>query len=180
MAARPLAGLFLILLGQAAWADELRENEMIVGGGSSESDGLWISGPSIYLRKNTPGLAVGMMKVPGKDRILAFVVVIKGGESRKQLALYDSQSGSSGLAAYSKGFVELANQRAVFAYSLKHDPRGKNPPQEEFSINGTDLEIAKGRVLLVDLASDKPTWKQLRVELPKLAEIPMQTAHVES
>jgi len=178
--ARLVAGLFLVLIAQGTFADELRENEAIVGGGSSEADGLWVSGPSVYLRKNSPGLVVGMMRVPGKERSISYALIIKGEKSRSELARYDSQCGVSGSTANSKGFLEIANKKVAFEHTLKLDSQGKKPSQEVLSINGTEIEVGKGRVVLVDMSVEKVTWKQVRIDLPQSPHWPSKTAQVES
>ena len=47
MCARIAAGLALLCTAVGAVGADLRPNEMIIGGGNCEADGLWVSGPSI-------------------------------------------------------------------------------------------------------------------------------------
>jgi hypothetical protein len=177
---RSVAGIVLLSIALSAFGGELCDNEMIIGGASSEADGLWVSNPSLCLRRDTPGVAFGMVQVPGKDRFYAYVLVIKGDEQRKVLAHYDSKGGVSGSAAISQGFVEIANKKVAFQYTVKVDPTGKQPPQGVLSINSKALEIGKGRVVLIDLSAENVNWKQLPIDLPKSPTSPTETAQVES
>jgi hypothetical protein len=177
---QPVAGLALLFTALVAFGGNLRENEIIVGGGSCEADGFRVSGPSLYLRRNTPGVVAGMVQVPGEDPRYAYVLVIKGDPGRQFLAHYDGKSDVSGSVAGSRGFVEIANKRVAFEYKVEVDPTGKQAPREVLSINGKDLAIGKGRVVFVDLSADQVSWKQSQVQLPKAPPWPALVDQVES
>jgi hypothetical protein len=180
MYARIAVGLVLLFTAPGAFGGDLRPNEMIVGGGSCEADGLWVSGPSIYLRRGSPGVAVGMARSPGAGRACAYVLVIKGDEQRKVLAEYASRSEVVGSTAHSRGFVAIGNRRAAFEYRVEIDPTGKRAPVEALSINGKALDVGKGRVVLIDLSAADVSWKQVWVGLPGFPAYPEGTAQVES
>src|SRR6266550_1898490 len=91
MFARVAGGLAPLFIALTAFGGDLRTNEMIIGGGSCEVDGMWVSGPSLYLRRDTPGVAVGMVRLAGKGRVFAYVLVIKGDEQRRVVASYDGK-----------------------------------------------------------------------------------------
>lgn len=180
MFTRFVVGVAILFVASVAFGGDLRENEIIIGGGSCEGDGIWISCPSLYLRRQTPGLAVGMVQPPGKDRGYAYILVIKGDEQRKSLARYESKGEVSGSVATSRGFLEIANKRVAFEYQVEVDRTGKQTRREVLSINGKTIDIGTGRVVLVDLSSDKVSWKQMRIELPKPPTWPTGTGQVES
>lgn len=180
MSTRLVTGLVLVSTAAVGIAGPLRDNEMIIGGGSSKADSLWVSGPSLYLRRATPGVAVGMVQLPGRNKGSAYLLVIKGDERRKALARYDSKSEASGPVGRSRGFVEIAGQRVAFEYKAEVDPTGKQPPREVLSINGKALDLASGRVVLVDLSTSKVSWMQARIALPKAPVWPTETVQVES
>lgn len=175
-----LSGFFLLTTVCLATGGGLRENEMIIGGGSSEADGLWVSGPSFYLRRGAPGQVMGMVQFPGKNRQYAYVLVIKGDEQRKTLAHYDGINGVAGPTAKSWGFLEIAPQKVVFEYQAAIDPKGKQEPHANLRINGKVINLDQGRVVLVDLAAKKETWKQIRSNLPKSPAWPKETRDIES
>jgi hypothetical protein len=172
-----LAALFIPLIPLGS---HLRPNELIIGGGSCKGDELWVSSPSLYMRRDTPGVAVGMVQAPGKDRSYAYVLIIKGDEQRRGLAEYDTRSELAGTSGESRGFVEIAGKRAAFSYKVKVDPAGKQSPQERLSINGKALDLGKGRVVVVDLSPAGVSWKQVALDLPESPTWPTRSAQIES
>jgi hypothetical protein len=186
MFVRALAGVALLFVASPAFGGELRNNEMIIGGGSCDSDGMWVSGPSLYLRRDTPAIAAGMVRPPGKARAYAYILVIKGDKQRKTLARYDGQSSASGTSASrgatatSRGSVEIGNRKVAFAYHLRVDPAGRLPPVESLCIDGNPVDLEKGRVVLVDLSPDGGKLKQVRVGLPESPSWPTEADQVES
>jgi hypothetical protein len=159
---------------------DLRPNEMIVGGGSCEADGLWVTSPSLYLRRGCPGVAVGMVRLPGEARRYAYVLLIKGDPRRKVFADYGSRSELTGSGAGSRGFVEIAGKKVAFAYKVEVDPAGKQAARETLWINGRALDVGKGRVVLVDLSADGVRWQQVGAGVPRSPSWPTETAGVES
>jgi hypothetical protein len=180
MFARFVAGLALLSVAPSAFGGGLRDNELIIGGSSGDADGLSVSGPSFYLRRNTPAVVVGMVRPPEKDRRYAYVLVIKGDEQRKFLARYDGTNGVSGPVANSRGFLEIAGKKVAFEYSIAVDPAGKQTPKEALSIDGKTVDLAEGRVVLVDLWAKGERWQQVRIGLSESPSLPTTTGQVES
>ena len=183
---RTIAGLALLFFALPAFGGDLQNNEMIIGGGSSDSDGMWVSGPSLYLRRENPGLAVGMVRPVGKARAYAYVLVIKGDEQRKTLAEFQSQSSAEGATAsraalaMSRGSVEIGNRKIVFEYHVQVDPAGRQAPVETLAIDRNPVDLSMGRVILVDLSPDGGKLKQVRVDLPESPSWPTTTDQVEA
>jgi len=68
---RQLIFAIVVLIASAAQigaADDLHANEMIIGGGHCEVDGFGIGGPSLFLRRGTPGVVVATIQPPGGTR----------------------------------------------------------------------------------------------------------------
>jgi hypothetical protein len=185
---RMLAGVSLLLVGSAAAGGDLRPNEMIIGGGCSEcdgSEGMWVSSPSLFLRRDTPGIMVGMVKPPGSARRYSYVFVIKGDERRTILAQYDAgdaasgDTGVRGAWARSHGSLEIARQKVSFEYNFEADRAGKQLV-EKLSINAKSVDLEKGRVFLVDLSPGGGKWTQVRVDLAESPSYPRETDKVEA
>jgi hypothetical protein len=177
---RSIAGFVVLACSLVASGGELRDNEMVIGGGSGEANGLWASGPSWVVRRNAPGVSVGLMQTPRKERRFAYVLIVKGDEKRKELAQQESNCEVNGSTAVSKGMIEIANKKATFEYTVKIDPAGKLPPVETFTLNGKAIDVAKGRVLLVDLSAERVSWQQQAIQLPSPALWHSETKFVEA
>src|SRR5262245_17148269 len=180
MYARIAVGLALLCTAPSAVGGDLRPNEMIVGGGSCEAEGLWVSGPSMYVRRGSPAVAVGMARLPGAGRGYTYVLVIKGDEQRQTLAEYGSESEVAMSAARSRGFLAIGKRRATFEYQVEIDPAGKRAPVETLSINGKHVDVGKGRVVLIDLSAPDVSWKQVGIALPASPAYPTDVAQVEA
>lgn len=181
MFARMTAALIALFIGlSSARGTDLHENEMIVGGGSTEADGLWISGPSLYLRRDMPGMFFAMAKAPEGKRTFAYFLLIKGDERRRTFATYSSRSAVAAALGTSAGSVEIAGKRVDVAYQMVIDPTGKQAPQETLTINGQALDLRSGRVVLVDLSGDKVRHEQIDATLPGDPPELRETKDVES
>jgi hypothetical protein len=158
-------------------AETLRDNEAIIGGGSSEVCGFWISGPSIYLRRDHPGVACGMVKRPGAEREFSFVLLTKGDEKRSAVPEYKSSCRIDTNVAVQKCSLEIEGKRLDITYEMDNDPGAK--PKELLTINGTRLNPKDGRVLLVDFSGKELRWKQINVPLPVNPTAPVQIEETE-
>lgn len=178
MFALTLAKIALLLYPPLFWGTPLRENEVIFAGGSCEADGLWVCGPSFFLRRGSPGVVVGMVQEPGKKPGHGYVMIIKGDNQRNHFPRVERACEAGGSAAVSKGSLEIADQKVDFAYRIVLDLKGK--PRETFSINGKPLDLAQGRVVLVDLSGLAVNWKQVGVDLAPSPICPTRTEQVEA
>jgi hypothetical protein len=158
-------------------AENLRDNEAIIGGGSSEVCGFWISGPSIYLRRDHPGVACGMVKRPGAQREFSFVLLTKGDEKRSTVPDYKSSSRIDNYVANQKCSLEIEGKRLNITYEMDNDPDAK--PKESLTINGARLNLKDGRVLLVDFSGRELRWKQINVPLPVNPAAPVEIEETE-
>jgi hypothetical protein len=180
MASQSAVALVLFAVVWNASAGSPGENEMIFTGGCCESNGFWISGPSLYVHKGTPAVVAAMVKTPSKDRNYAYLFVIKGDEQRKATTQYDSNCGISGKKADSRGSVEIAAKKIAFEYRAELDPMESKPLRETLSINGKALDLGRGRVVLFDVSGDQLIMKQIRIALPSSSTFAAETAQVES
>jgi hypothetical protein len=161
-------------------AGSLRDNELLVSGGSGETDGLWVTGPNLCIRRGMPGMFFGMVQAPGKDRLIAYTLIIKGDEARKTLAGYDGQCSVVGPIARSEGFVEINGKKVTVDYQMTIDPKGKRAAKEKLMIDGKALDLDAGRVILVDLSGKVATWKQTSVALPANPPVVFETRALEA
>ena len=173
-------GILFLAMGTVAVADDLRENEAIFAGGTAESDGLWISGPSLLLRKNTPAVLAAMVKAPGKDRAYSYLLIVKGDEQRKSPANFSNRCRISRPVAESGGSLEIATRKVAFVYKAELDRTEPPTLKETFSVNGKTLDVSRGRVVLIDLTGDGVSMKQTVASLPASQTFPEKTEEVES
>jgi hypothetical protein len=180
MFARTVTTIAIILLVNSSLdAGKLKENEMISGGGFTQADGFWVSGPSIWLRRDQPGVVLGMIQPPKGNREYAYLLIIKGDEKRNTLANFESQSKVDGILAQSSGSVLILGNQIKVDYQARMDPKGKQALQENLSLNGKSLDLRKGRVFLVDLSGKEARWNQVQGPLPANPDYPQEIKKIE-
>lgn len=167
MFTKRMAALTLLMAGlPASMHAGLRDNEMVIAGGSAAADGLWISAPSVYLRRGTVGVVRAMRQASGGRAEHAYVLLIRGDESRSQLAHCDSRCTARTSSAVSGGSVRIGGRKVVFDYGWKVAETGM---RESLFVNGKALDPVKGRVVLIDLSIDDTPVRQVGADLPKMA-----------
>jgi hypothetical protein len=164
MFTRPFAGTLVVLLACAP--GEAADNELRHGGGYCESEGFWISGLNLCLRRDTPGVAFGMVRPPRGDAAYAYLVLIKGDEKRRHFPDYGSRVETDGKTATDTFHLGINGTRVDVRYGATIDPRDVTKLGETLTINGKPVDVRAGRVLLVDLSGAEPRWQQVRVALP--------------
>jgi hypothetical protein len=173
------------LISSVVHGGDLATNELINGGGSSESDGMWITSPSLYLRCSHPGVMFGMVRPPGQSRAIAYVFIIKGDEKRTTFAQFIGESravgipSNAGAHASSKGSLVVAGQKMSFVYSIRSESIADAKPTEMLIVDGNAVDLGKGRILLIDLSGRGDKLKQVSAELPNASRWSERTEQVE-
>jgi hypothetical protein len=157
---------------------ELRADHFVFGGGSTESDGFWVSGPNARFYKNSPGVTFGLIQPPGSAKTYAYLLLIKGVEPKG--TNYGGGCKNDVNAATSWFELEANGVKLRVEYKMEIDAQNKKPVSESLTVNGKSIELPKGRVLLVSFAGKDITWQQDAVELPQSPTAPRTTQDVEA
>jgi hypothetical protein len=169
--------LFALLAALVA-TRQVRADELVLGGGWSESDGFWVSGPNLRCRQDGPAVAFGLIQPPGSAKACAYWALIKGidGKVNRHSASFktDGRTASSSLQ------IEVNGAKLDLAYKMEIDPQNKKVLSESLTANGKDLDPSKGRVLLITRAGKDFTCQQVAAELPKPTTAPRTNEEVEA
>jgi hypothetical protein len=163
------------LLVAAVLASPLGPNELVMGCGGSESDGLYVSSMNLWLKRGEPGVAFGLARGPATPLRYGYVLLLQGDPRRRTLAGHNLTSSSDGRRATGGGYVEINGSRAEVAYRVEVGPELR----ESLAINGKAFDLSSGRVFLVDHSVSPPRVRQFRAELPKEPTTPRTTADVD-
>lgn len=148
------------------------------GGGSASSDGWWFSSGNIFLYLNEPGTLFGMQKTPGGNREFAYFVLFRHAVGDGATFQHTNNQSFSGMVASMRDSVTIKGKSFVLALELEADKNTSTIRSRNFTINGKDVDPAKGRLFLVDLTSDLVTCQQVSATLPNDLPDPKETATV--
>jgi hypothetical protein len=157
---------------------QLRANELVSGGGSSESDGFWVSAPNVRFRQGGPGVAFGLIQPPGSPKKYSYLVLIKGIEGK--WSGYGGSCKCDGRTASSSLQLEVGGAKLQVVYKMEIDRQNNKVTSETLTVNGKALDLNKGRVLLASPTGKDFTWQQEAAELPKAASAPRTLEEVEA
>jgi hypothetical protein len=162
-----LAALALLAWACAARADE--KTALVRAATGADNKGLEVLTGGLALREGEVGGAFGTVRVgPGKRRF-SYFAVIKHGLSA-ETGTSTSEHARVGIGAgESTQVVAVGDHKLTIVYRVKLDGR-KAVGKETVTVNGKEADLAKGRVLVVDLTAQPPKWGQLKVALP--AQVP--------
>jgi hypothetical protein len=158
-----------VLLGWACAARADDKASLLHGASGGNNGTLEVLAGGLALREGEVGGAFGTVQLgTGKRRFSYFAVIKHGlngdtGTSTSEQARVGVGSGES------TQVIGIGDRKVTIAYRVKLDGR-KTVSKETLTVNGKEVDAAKGRVLVVDLTAQPPTWGQMKVALP--AQVP--------
>jgi hypothetical protein len=140
--------------------------ELIQGTAGSRSDDLSLQAGGLVLHEGKPGAAFGTVQGGTGKRQLAYFLVIKHrwpGEGKTESNEDVSVEALTGTAKHN---LSIDGKALPLVYTVALDGKTKKPKAETLMIGGKMVDLAKGRVLLVDMTADPPKWEQRKLDLP--------------
>jgi hypothetical protein len=158
-----LAALLLLMADRA---------ELVQGAAGSKSDLLGLHAGGLVLREGEPGAVFAAVHPLKGARQLAYFVAIKhrwpgeGKTESNEEVTVEEQEGSA------RHHLTLEGRAFPLVYTASVDREGRNLRKETLTAGGKAIDLAKGRVLIVDLTVDPPAVLQRKIELPSPTEDP--------
>jgi hypothetical protein len=159
-----LSGVAVLLLVLGGSSES--KMELVQGTSGSRSDAMELHSGGLVVREASAGSAFGTLRVGKGKRQLSYFMVLKhrlGSEGKtgtKEMVMLEGGEGES------KQTVTIDGKTLQVDYKINLDPATKKLSREMLTINDKSIDIAKGRVFLVDLTASPPTWQQLGLTLP--------------
>jgi hypothetical protein len=163
-----LAIPFTVAADEKASVRTISSSGYSVAGEGKASYGL--SSTSLMARDGRPIACYGIIKPSGKAKQYAYFVVFKSpAEVRKQVEFLLGGGASMGeiVEVKESPTVVLGERKWSFQYQLKANDDLTKVTSESLTIDGKENKTSDGRVFLVDLAQEKPTYRVLKIEPPK-------------
>ena len=86
-----------------------------------------------------------------------------GGEGKSD---FTEEATAEDAAGESKQSLTIDGKTLQVAYTVKLDVDAKKVSRETLTVNSKSVDLAKGRVFLVDLTTSPPKWEQRKLNLP--------------
>jgi hypothetical protein len=154
--------LLLIVLGGSSG----ERVEEIHGTSGSRTDALEVHSGGVVVREGEPGSAFGTVRIGTGKRQLSYFVVFKHRIDTADKTSFDAVTNARDLEGASQQTLSIDAREVKLEYKVKLDPGTKKLSSETLTITGKNIDLARGRVLLVDLTTSPPTWEQRALNLP--------------
>lgn len=137
------------------------------------SEDFHISSRTLVIIPPKPGVLFGTVTKPGKREQFTYIILFRygrrlrsyGGISsrpRKLLCTFD------GRVAETNDRFEVNVKPIEASYRLELNETRKAVANESLTIGGERVDIGAGQVFLIDLTSQSPVYRQIKVELPAI------------
>jgi hypothetical protein len=150
----------LLALGQADKAS------LIEGTTGASSGDLEVQTGGLVLREGEVGSAFGTVRKASKTRKLAYYVLFKHSFTSRSKSNTSEEATAVDDKARGSQELELDGKKLTVLYKIEVDLRARKVLREELTLNGKTINLARGRVFLVDMTVNPPKWQQKKLKLP--------------
>ncbi|WP_252853280.1 hypothetical protein [Aeoliella straminimaris] len=144
-----------------------KPDHLIMGEGSSISDGLSISNGNVVVIDDQPGIAFATVTPPGQSKRVAYFLVFNHDRPNARVK---TEGGSSGSTANTFHTINTFGNECTVEYDVVLKDGTESIETESISISDTEYDSSKGRVFLIDMEATPPSVTQLNLDLP--ADVP--------
>jgi hypothetical protein len=143
---------------------------LILKGSGGYSGDLGSSGGNLVVVAPDPGIYFGTVKKPGMSEQFTYFILFKYGRplSDGSSRGLETNNFTDGTIAETKDAIELDGRRVEAAYRLELNETRTAVAVETLKIGGRSVDIASGRVFLIDLRDESPVYRQRNIELPTI------------
>ena len=143
---------------------------VVMGGGRSSSGKLSICGGNLYAVAGKPAVLFGTVTKPGRQEEFTYVVVFRYGLAATSLPAampsINFLSTSEGRKWESRDAISFGGKRIEADYTMEMNETETAVARETLTVGGEGRTPAAGRLFLVNLSADPPTYTQKDLALP--------------
>lgn len=173
-----VAGILLVVVGAgAAWwftqrgpAEATMPFRMIMSGSRAYSADFGLSGGNLAIAAGKPGVCYGTTRFPGQQEKVAYVILFRCDARDLQdtpaTTGIQFNGGSDGKQAHYQGTLTLFGKALAVQHKLERDVTNPGKFQETLVLGEQPMDLAAGRVFLLDLSGAAPVYRQVNVPLP--------------
>jgi hypothetical protein len=145
--------------------------KVVVRGSSSFSGNFGVSGGSLVVVAPKPGIYFGTVRKSGGPEEFTYLILFRYGRPKSNNSSRGIESrctSDSRGKAETKDAIELDGKRIEAAYRVELNETLPAVANESLEIGGKSVDMTAGRVFLIDLTAETPTYQQKKVELPAI------------
>jgi hypothetical protein len=158
-------GLVLALLALAGVARA--QTASFIQGTSGAKVGNWeVQAGGVVLRQGSAGSAFGTVRKGAPTHTFSYFLVLKHRYGSCSKVDASEKADTTEKKATTKQLLTIDGNKLTIGYQIDFDLAAKRAVRESITINGKAVNVAKGRVLLVDMTANPPKWQQKNLELP--------------
>jgi hypothetical protein len=140
--------------------------EVIQGATGARSDSLEVHAGGLVVREGEAGSTFGLVQAGRAKRQLSYFILFKHRPSAAAPLESSEEATAEGDAGSSRQALTSDGKSLQIDYQVQLDPASKKVSRESLTLNKKSVDLARGRVLLVDLTASPPRWEQVKVDLP--------------
>jgi len=139
-------------------------HSLIAAGESSWNDSVRVTGGVLSLEQDRPAVLFGSWQATGSEARFSYFLLMKHGfeESAANLGRITSEDGMFA----ERRTLSVEGVSLTLAYRVGAETTGRVSHRESLALDGTEVELEKGRLLLVDLTGSETSWRQVKIDWP--------------
>jgi hypothetical protein len=171
---RGLLLIGLVLVAGWVWFTRLHTPALriVEAGGRLTSDNLDISKRTLVVVPPRPGVLFSTVRKPGRQEQFTYVILFRYGPRIRSFDFNirgpepDCMLDYFGTWAETTAVFELNEKRIDASYRVELNETRTAVANESLTIRGKRVDMTSGQVFLIDLTTEPPVYRQMKVELP--------------
>ena len=173
----------LVLVAGAGWwlYAQSKLSPFSVQSARTSSGNLTVSGGNLLIVAPKASVLFGTVKTPEGNERFAYLILFKYPRAKAAGPGQDAQfqCTSDGRNAEATHAIALEGKRIEATYRIELNQDLTTVAKESLSLGGKSVDLASGRVFLIDLTAEMPAYQQREVELPAVPVKPESMQDVE-
>lgn len=156
-----LAQAAFVLVAPLAIAAPI-EIEFGAGESSFETRGFRIGGGAFLVKTGSPLGVYGTVRSPGSSAQLTYFLICKSDPQKEPIPVIRCRPWIEGQVATDDSRIEVNKKTLELRYEARLDPATNSVASQLLTVNGKKIDLADGRVLLVDFSGKDVSFKQVK------------------
>jgi hypothetical protein len=140
--------------------------QVIQGTAGSRATNFEIHTGGLVVREGEAGAAFGTIQIGKAREQLSYFVLLKHSLSASNALEWSEETTAEDTIGSSKQTLALEGKSLQMDYEVRLAAKSARISRESMTINQKSVDLARGRLILVDMTANPPRWEQRKVDLP--------------